>query len=101
MIWLISLVLSPLLLWVWMGIVFTIIDYMLNKEADMPERDRLIRFTELPDGLLSRFDAERNLIEIDQLRHDCLPRYWQTSVLFTELPLTKLADDANSFVEVH
>ncbi len=64
--------------------------------------DRIIRFTELNDpkrpGLLSRFDAERNLIEIDQLRHDCLPRVYQTGLMFTELPYTKLTKDSNNFL---
>lgn len=65
-------------------------------------RDRLIRFTELNDpakpGLLSRYDAERNIIEIDRVRHDCLPRFYQTRLMFTELPFTKLTEDSNEFV---
>lgn len=69
--------------------------------TDTIQRDRLIRFTELNDparpGLLSRFDADKNLIEIDRLRHDCLPRFYQTRLMFSELPYTKLTEDSNDF----
>lgn len=30
------------------------------------QRDRIVRFTNLPDGLLSRLDTERNILEIDK-----------------------------------
>lgn len=64
-------------------------------------RDRLIRYTELHDparpGLLSRFDKVRNLIEIDKMRADCLPSFYQTRLMFTDLPYTKLAADNNNF----
>lgn len=38
---------------------------MDNEENAQAERARIIRYTTLPDGLLSRLDRQKNILEID------------------------------------
>lgn len=59
--------------------------------------DRLIRFTNDVDreypGLLSRYDAERNLVVINRHEFERLSPFWQTRVQFMDDPLTRVSDD--------
>jgi hypothetical protein len=100
MLWVIIVVTSPFLVWLWLGVAFTIVDFALywaNKESNMTvdtneERARIIRYTRLDEpnmpGLLSFFEEEKNILHIDRDLAADLPdmdrhRLEMTHVIFT------------------
>ena len=99
---------SPLLIWLWWGVAFTIIDFALHlaakqgeypMEAETQERAKLIRFTSLAHrnkaALVSEFDAEKNILTIDPDNFQLLNPLWQTHLTFSELPAAVVTERGN------
>ncbi len=105
MIWSVYVVATPFLIWVWLGVSFTIIDLTIHlvrqwveKELRMSDmvkgRARLIRYSDLAgigEGVLSYFDAERNILHIDRKLAATLPDFDRERLETTEIRLTQLA----------
>jgi hypothetical protein len=106
----------PFLIWLWLGITFTIARYVfivaymegLNmteepQTIEAPARAKLIRYETVTDttrpGLLSYYDAERNIQHIDRQRADLLPEKMRERLEVSELAFTKLTEDGLRFVE--
>lgn len=107
-------VLLPFLYWVWLGVTFTIIIWVIqrDKENDMVgtfvnaagetvERARLVRYGAVagqdhPD-LLSIYDEERNIIHIDRELAAGLPRQVIERLEVTVLPATRVANTTVGF----
>ena len=58
---------------------------------DEVRRDRIIRYTTLPDGLLSRMDKKRNILEIDREERSFLTPSLQNLLDSSEAERTRLA----------
>jgi hypothetical protein len=101
-----AIIVLPFLMWLWLGIAFTIAIYIVNsitQEVTMEtaehvtRRDRLIRYLDLqvsPDtNFLSVFDGERNILFIDREQAELLPRQMRNMLECTKLPRTKIVHD--------
>lgn len=105
MIWIAYIAATPILIWLWLGVSFTIIDLAIHlvrqfvernlSMADMVEgRARLIRYMDLQGdqtGLLSYFDAERNILCIDRGLAATLPDFDRERLETTEIEFTQLS----------
>lgn len=97
----------PLLVWLWLGVSFTIIDFALHwarKELNMhgtlnvkhETPARLIRYVDKLDvpsmpGLLSFYDVEKNLLRIDRVLAANLPNMDRERLEMTDHVFTRLA----------
>lgn len=63
----------------------------MNDQTRPGKRARIIRYTDLPNGLLSRFDSRRNILEIDRTQRDRLTPSIQNLLDCTEHPVTVVA----------
>lgn len=55
------------------------------------QRAKIIRYTTLPDGLLSRYDRKRNILEIDKEERSFLSPSLQNLLDCSEADATRLA----------
>jgi len=103
MIW-VTIALLPVLIWLWWGIAFTIIDYALNGDFKMTEqtieRARLFRYGKLDHvpPMLSWLEADRNILHIDRDENAKLPRFMQDYLLSTDKEFTRVDDSGLKFV---
>lgn len=110
MLWIIFILSLPLLVWVWLGIAFTILIYVSEKtkEAAMPkiiettpELARLIRYTELAEpsmpGLLSFFEEGKNILHIDREQAERLPITLRNRLEMTTETFTMVARHGTTF----
>ena len=104
----------PFLIWLWLGIAFTIARYVfivayiegnnMTGETQTTEQPRakLIRYETVTDflrpGLLSRFDPVKNIQHIDRQRASLLPDKERERLEVCEYPFTKLSDDGLRFI---
>lgn len=105
MAYLIVVPLVPLLFWLSLGIIFTMLNYiqwLTQQETIMTiltRPARLIRYTDLgSEGmphLLSTYDEEKNLLRIDRHLAEILPTDMRNRLEMTELPLTRVVDDGH------
>jgi hypothetical protein len=108
MIWLLyitaAIILLPFLMWLWLGIAFTIAIYIVNTitqevtamelQEQTVRRDRLIRYTDLQiPGILSVFDADRNILYIDREGASILPVQMRNVLECSKLPRTRIVHD--------
>ena len=101
----------PFLIWLWLGTAFTIaryvfiVAYMEGTETmtETKERAKLIRYEDITNflrpGLLSYYDAERNIQHIDRQRASLLPDKERERLEVSELEFTKLTEDGLRYVE--
>lgn len=100
----------PFLMWVWLGIFFTILIYVAEtiseklKEAEMQnevntELARIIRYTDLSEfeannmpGLLSFFEEGRNILHIDRQQAERLPEFMRNRLEMTSEVFTRVYD---------
>lgn len=114
MLWLLLIPAAPFLVWLWLGVSFTMIDFAVylmgnwiaNRERELfmeqameqergKERARIIRYTHLdePDmpGLLSFYDKDKNILHIDRELADNLTKPSRERLEMTEHTFTRLA----------
>lgn len=104
------IVASPFIVWLWLGVSFTIIDYgikmsglerthimtLIEKVTAEVTRARLIRYTDLTGyldsmpGLLSYYDERTNVLFIDRAEADKLSRMIRDRLEMTEELFTKV-----------
>lgn len=106
MLWIFLILSLPFLMWVWLGITFTILIYVAEtiKEAIMQaeatqasnELARIIRYTALDEpsmpNLLSFFEEGRNILHIDRAQADRLPEFMRNRLEMTEEIFTRVYD---------
>lgn len=106
MLWILFVVALPFLVWLWLGVTFTIIDFtcylvglpiekvivMLARVEAEQERARLIRYTkfgaDVAPNLLSFLDAEKNILHIDRERAASLPNFDRERLEMTDHEFT-------------
>lgn len=101
----------PFLVWAWWGVTFTTLIYVAEKvkEAEMldktsePELARIIRYTDLSEfeangmpGLLSFFQADKNILHIDHNMASLLPEYIRNRLEFTTEVFTMVVERGES-----
>jgi hypothetical protein len=110
MLYLFLIITYPFIVWLWLGINLTMIDFAITwlklieerqmteameKETNRPAR--LIRYTDLNEdtmpGLLSFFEEEKNILHIDKTLANALPTFDRHRLEMTEIVFTKLSDD--------
>jgi len=101
-------VMLPFFVWVWWGMAFIIakglieyVTYVVTKENIMSERHRLIRYVDKLDAarpVLSRYDDERKLQQIDRDLASFLPVVMRQHLEMSVIPETMLSRDGMSFV---
>lgn len=105
---LLSRSLLPFLIWIWWGVALTIIDYILNgdclmSEPQTVERARLFRYTDLAHTppMLSWLEPDRNVLHIDRVENEKLPRFMQDYLLSTDKEFTRVHESGLKFVDYH
>lgn len=70
---------------------------------EVQERAKLIRYETITNferpGILSYYDADKNIQHIDRQRASILPDKERERLEVSELPFTKLTDDGLRFIE--
>lgn len=71
--------------------------------ADNIKRARIIRYTPIGNGILSRFDKQRNILEIDPHEREVLDPAVQNLLDCTEIAETIVVSDVfgTRFVDAH
>lgn len=108
MIYIFAALAYPFIVWLWLGINLTMLDFAITwlkliEDNDMTETlektapARLIRYTSLKEdgmpGLLSFFEQEKNILHIDRDLANTLPNFDRERLEMTEIVFTKLADN--------
>jgi len=47
------------------------------------KKSKIIRFTQLPDGVIARYDEKKNILLVDRFTYEHLPEFHQGMVLKT------------------
>lgn len=104
----ITIISLPLLIWLWLGVTFTIARYAFivayygdenmtdTRPAKIIRYDRVTNYSK--PGLLSFYDEEKNIQTIDRERAELLPVQMRHRLEMSELPFTRLTPDGLRFV---